>query len=97
MKPATSAPRPRSGAALHRGSSRQDWGTPPEFLDAVRARFGALDWDLAAHRKNAVSARYLGPGSHYSDDSLAVVTITPVSTSTMATWKTGRSTAFEVV
>ena len=28
---------------------------------------------------------------------LAVVTITPVSTSTMATWNTGRSTVFEVV
>ncbi len=32
------------------GRSKQDYGTPPEFLDAVKARFRieAFDCDLAA-------------------------------------------------
>jgi hypothetical protein len=31
------------------GQSRQDYGTPPEFIDAVVRLFGPLDWDLAAN------------------------------------------------
>ena len=40
------------------GRSRQDYGTPPEFLVAVVARFGPLAFDLAASRDNAVVAPY---------------------------------------
>ena len=39
------------------GRSRQDYGTPPEFLAAVVARFGPLAFDLAASRDNAVVAK----------------------------------------
>ncbi len=34
------------------GKSRQDFGTPMEFIDAVVKRFGPLAWDLAAHAGN---------------------------------------------
>jgi phage N-6-adenine-methyltransferase len=63
---------PRTGASLARGRSRQDYGTPTAFLDAVVARFGALDVDLAARADNAVAPRYLGPGSALSVDALAI-------------------------
>jgi hypothetical protein len=35
------------------GESRQDYQTPPEFLDAVEARFGLITWDVAASDTNA--------------------------------------------
>jgi phage N-6-adenine-methyltransferase len=60
------------GASFNRGSSTQDYGTTPDFLAAVAYRFGRIDWDLAANDRNAVCPRYLGPGSHVSDDALAV-------------------------
>lgn len=47
------------GARFNRGKSRQDWGTPSVFIDAVEARFGRLDWDLAAHAGNAKAPRYI--------------------------------------
>lgn len=37
------------------GRSRQCYVTPPEFIRAVEARFGFLDFDLAATRKNRVT------------------------------------------
>jgi DNA N-6-adenine-methyltransferase (Dam) len=50
------------------GRSKQDYSTPPAFLDAVRKRFGfkQFDWDLAATKENAVdnlggSRCYFGP------------------------------------
>lgn len=43
------------------GRSRQDYATPPEFLDAVRKAFGPIVWDLAAHRGNRVCDAYFGP------------------------------------
>lgn len=36
------------------GRSKQDYGTPREFIDAVERRFGALDFDLAASAENAI-------------------------------------------
>jgi hypothetical protein len=36
------------------GKSRQDYQTPPEFIEAVQRRFGALTWDLAASAENTV-------------------------------------------
>lgn len=54
-----------------RGSSRQDYGTPPEFLQAVRERFGRPDVDLAATEENRAALFHLGPGSGIAEDSLA--------------------------
>lgn len=41
------------------GRSKQDYGTPRNLIDAVEARFGQLDWDLAAHAGNAKAPRYV--------------------------------------
>lgn len=51
------------------GISKQDVGTPPEFLQAVARRFGPIRWDLAAHARNSVSGdRFYGPGSRWGDN-----------------------------
>lgn len=42
-----------TGAAHHRGSSKQDYATPREFIDAVEARCGRMRFDLAASAENA--------------------------------------------
>jgi phage N-6-adenine-methyltransferase len=39
----------RSGPAIQRHRSRQDFETPQIFMNAVVARFGPISWDLAAH------------------------------------------------
>lgn len=54
------------------GRSEQAVGTPREFLQAVEDRFGPIGWDLAASAGNAVTGRFLGPGSPHGEDSLAV-------------------------
>jgi hypothetical protein len=36
------------------GKSKQDYRTPPAFLDAVEDRFGDLTWDCAATAENSV-------------------------------------------
>ncbi len=43
------------------GASKQDYGTPPEFLRAVEARFGAITHDLAARADNRVAPGFFGP------------------------------------
>jgi phage N-6-adenine-methyltransferase len=53
------------------GRSRQDYGTPRPFLDAVERRFGPIGCDLAANEVNHVNPFYLGPGSGHGYDSLA--------------------------
>lgn len=42
------------------GKSKQDYQTPPEFLDALRTLLGIHEFsiDLAADRQNTVAARY---------------------------------------
>ncbi len=55
-----------TGAAMARGASKQDYGTPRDFLAAVAARFGARAWDLAATPENAKAPAYLTE----KDDSL---------------------------
>lgn len=40
------------------GKSKQDYGTPRIFLDAVEKRFGVIRHDLAASAENAVCADY---------------------------------------
>ena len=53
------------------GSSVQEVATPPEFLDAVVAKFGPIVWDLAADASNHVVPGWFGPGSEFGEDSLA--------------------------
>lgn len=48
------------------GRSKQDYSTPPAFLDAVARRFGPIDFDLAARADNAVAPLFYSP----EDDSL---------------------------
>ena len=40
------------------GKSIQDYATPRVFLDAFEARWGKIDFDLAAHRRNAMARAY---------------------------------------
>jgi phage N-6-adenine-methyltransferase len=47
-------------AGNHRGSSKQNYATPPEFLAAVVGRFGPLSFDLAADAENTKV-----PAPHY--------------------------------
>ena len=43
------------------GRSKQDYGTPREFLDAIEQRFGATTFDLAAHAENTTHPDYFSP------------------------------------
>ena len=57
----------KTGASLNRGRSKQDIGTPSEFIEAAEARFGKIELDLAANDDNCVVASHWGPGSKISD------------------------------
>lgn len=61
-----------AGGASLTNSGKQDYGTPADFLVAVRQYFGitVFDWDLAAHQDNHIVSRWLGPGSTEAEDSL---------------------------
>lgn len=52
-----------AGAAFHTGHSRQDWCTPPAFLNAVLRLINAsaFEWDLAATSENRVAAKFFPP------------------------------------
>lgn len=52
----------------NKGKSRQDVGTPRDFLDAVERRFGCIKVDLAARADNAVAPLFVTP----EEDSLVV-------------------------
>jgi len=55
------------------GKSKQDYGTPSELIHAIGVEFSAtFSVDLAANALNRKITRYLGPGSEYGEDSLAV-------------------------
>ena len=62
------------GAAFNNGKSKQDVGTPREFIDAVEQRFGPISVDLAATAGNKVCHLYIGPDADEQRfrDSLAV-------------------------
>lgn len=62
--------KPRKMPRQKPGQSKQDYGTPRAFLDAVERRFGSIVFDLAAHASNAVVPFYYGPGSPLGEDSL---------------------------
>ena len=47
--------------------TRQNYGTPPEFIAAVEKRFGRIDYDLAADAGNAVCPAYMDA----TDDALS--------------------------
>ena len=40
------------------GRSKQDYETPPEFIEAVESRFGKIDFDLAASLSNTKAPRF---------------------------------------
>lgn len=46
------------------GKSRQDYGTPPEFIEAIEKRFGKIVCDLAASKTNAKCATYFDADSN---------------------------------
>lgn len=48
----------KTGASLNRGGSKQDYGTPWDFIRAVERRFGPITFDLAASPHNAKHERY---------------------------------------
>lgn len=56
----------RTGPSMNRGHSRQDFGTPLAFLEAVTKRFGFIDVDLAASYENRVVTEFYSE----KDDSL---------------------------
>jgi len=49
----------KTGAGFARGSSRQNYRTPPNFMQAAVSRFGPIAFDLAAEPENAQAERYL--------------------------------------
>jgi phage N-6-adenine-methyltransferase len=51
-----------TGASFARGSSRQDYATPRDFISAVERRFGPLSVDLAASSENTKAPIYLTVG-----------------------------------
>lgn len=55
-----------ASAGFKRGSSKQDYATPPEFMAAIARRFGTINFDLAASAHNAKHANYFSE----RDDSL---------------------------
>jgi hypothetical protein len=59
----------RTGPSINKGKSKQDYGTPIAFIQAVEKRFGPLVADLACTRANAKAPK----GYHFDDgmDSLA--------------------------
>lgn len=62
----------KTGAALARGQSKQDYRTPPEFLREVIRRFGKITLDAAADPENRVCPQYFGVGSVLGADALAL-------------------------
>jgi hypothetical protein len=51
-----------SGPSVSSGEdSKQDYKTPPEFMEAATKRFGPIGFDLAAHAGNAQHERYFAP------------------------------------
>lgn len=48
-----------TGPTIRRGSSRQDYSTPADFITAVKFRFGQLHVDLAASNTNSKGSIWL--------------------------------------
>jgi phage N-6-adenine-methyltransferase len=58
---------PKTGASFARGSSRQDYATPDDFLAAVRAKFGPIAFDLAASKENNVTRNFYYATNNFFD------------------------------
>lgn len=56
----------RTGPSVRRGRSKQDYGTPWEFIRACEKRFGPLVADLACTRENMKAPSGLFFGEHNS-------------------------------
>jgi site-specific DNA-methyltransferase (adenine-specific) len=50
-----------TGPTVKRGRSKQDYGTPPDFIAAVVTRFGGIHLDLAATRENRKADLFFSP------------------------------------
>lgn len=50
-----------TGAANHKGSSKQDYETPIEFIETVERKYGPMDWDLAATPEKAKAPQFITP------------------------------------
>lgn len=48
----------KTGPSIDRLNSRQDYATPPDFMEAVTKRFGKISFDLAASAENAKAPRF---------------------------------------
>lgn len=57
----------RSTPRQKRHRSMQIVGTPDDFLEALRRRFGPISLDLAANKHNAVARKFYGRGSKHPD------------------------------
>lgn len=58
-----------AGAAYNRGASKQDYETPWELIHAIEARWGKIEWDLAATDENRKAHKWITP----ERDSLSMV------------------------
>jgi len=47
-----------TGATLNRHRSKQDYSTPKDFISAVIKRFGVIDFDLAADKRNTKASQF---------------------------------------
>lgn len=48
----------KTGPSMARGTSKQDYATPPDFMEAVKKRFGHIIFDLAASPENTKHCHY---------------------------------------
>ena len=53
-------------------SSKWDWGTPPDLMDALRREYGRFHLDPCAKADTAKADDWYGPGSPLCEDGLAV-------------------------
>lgn len=53
----------RTGPSVNKGRSKQDYGTPVDFIRAVEAKWGPMVHDLACTRANAKA-----PSGYYFDE-----------------------------
>jgi phage N-6-adenine-methyltransferase len=51
----------KTGAAMNRGNSKQDYATPDDFFEAAAKRFGPFNYDLAARADNTRCERFITP------------------------------------
>jgi len=58
----------KTGASFNRATSKQNYETPPDFVQAVEKRFGKLEFDLACDANNKKADEYFTE----FDDSLSI-------------------------